>query len=204
MGVLAAGCGVASKVGFGRSDATGAWLARDTTSTDLLQLTESKDGVLNGSLTDAQAAPEDRANPIKTTNLTVTGVRHGSSISLTVNAGLGISAPLTGTFKAAKITLQVPSTNGNIEQGTFKPSSPDRYNTAVNQLRQGVVAQQSTAAEAQQQEAAAAARSKAQTDLVNAVAALDKDLPRLDERQKLQPKLAAVQTELAKTQSDAA
>lgn len=196
--------------GLGGSSHTGpaAYLAQDATSVVLVQLNEDNAGHYAGSILNTQGADSSSTDPVTTENLTLTGQHHNGDVTLTIQAGLGISQTWNGTLNGGTLALQIPQSNGTLQRQEFHKSDIDGYNRAVGVLRQQVEAQRAAAAAQQQQQANAdqqatqvAARNKAQTDVDAALAAIAKDQPpAVGEQPKLLAVVQGARNALAKEQ----
>ncbi len=208
--LLACACGgVRSAILPASRSATGSWIASDAPSIIFAQLVEAKDGTLSGSANYVQAATTDTGDPSQQTNLSVSGVRRDDSLSLTLNAGLGVTQTWTGKLTDSGLALQIPQQNGSLTSVILRPGTSANYNEAVSRLRSAVIQQRQDQARvqqeqqaAQQQQQAAADLAKAQTALANAVQQVTKDLPGLAAQDQLPGKLQALNAALTQEASD--
>ncbi|MGW7529985.1 hypothetical protein [Streptomyces sp. NPDC054783] len=103
----------------------------DYNSVSLLE-TQTQNGTITGTLDDTEvkySSPEHQ-------RAVVTGTLKGSQVTLTVKFTLG-STVLNGTLDGDTLTLQVPQSDGQIEDYVLKPGSVDDYNQRVSGLESG-------------------------------------------------------------------
>jgi len=196
--------------GLGGSSHTGpaAYLAQDATSVVLVQLNEDNAGHYAGSILNTQEADSSSSDAVTTENLTLTGQHHNGDVTLTIQAGLGVSQTWNGTLNGGTLALQIPQSNGTLQRQEFHKGDIDGYNRAVGVLRQQTEARRAAAAAQQQQQASAdqqaaqvAAQNKAQTDVDAALAAITKDQPSaVSEQPKLLAAVQGARNALAKEQ----
>lgn len=145
------------------------YLGTSSTQVVFIQWTEDSSHHVSGTLQSASATSD---NTVQSATEAFTGVRDGSSISITFSA-LGFSSTLTGTLNGDTLTLAVPDQNGYIATDQFHTASVQDYNHAVNALRQRIQTQaaatQSAQATANTQQAIAQATQSAQSQLDQAV-----------------------------------
>jgi len=141
-----------------------------------IQWTEDTNHHLSGTLQSVSATSD---NTVKSTSAAFTGVRDGSSISITFSA-LGFSSTFAGTLDGAVLTLSVPDQNGLIATDVFHTATVQNYNDSVAALRQRVqqqaAATQSAQATVDTQQAQAQATQTAQSNLDQAVTSADNQL----------------------------
>ncbi len=203
--LLACACGgVRSAILPASRTGNGSWIASDATSVVFAQLVEAKDGTLSGSANYVQAVTTDTGDPLQQINLSVSGVRRDDALSLTLNAGLGVTQTWTGKLTGSGLALQIPQQDGSLMPVTLRPGTSANYNDAVARLRGAVIQQRQDRARVQQkqqaeqqQQQAAADLATAQTALTNAVQQVTKDLPGLAAQQQLPGKLQALNAALA-------
>jgi hypothetical protein len=124
---------------WGNSSASGAYLARGPGFAELLQITETKDGRVMGTLTHAVRQPD---GTVKETQDGLTGAVDGRSITLVISAPLSLGASMSGTVEGNLITLVLPSGSEH-----FAAAQPTDYQAAVQKLKaEGAVMQQRQAA----------------------------------------------------------
>lgn len=143
---------------------SGTYLAKGQGFVELLQLTQSKDGHLIGTLSHAGMKS---GGAIERSSDGVTGAVDGRSITLVTNAPLSLGTSMSGTVDGKVITLT--HANGS-EQFTLV--EPAEYQTAVQQLTaRGAAIQQRLNVEQAQ-----AAQAKLLADQNNSVADLNRRL----------------------------
>lgn len=98
----------------------------------------------------------------------VTGTVAGTAVSLTFTGGFFAKSTFSGSLSADTLTLQSPSTTGQIQLITLHPGSVDDYNRAITALQSKASANASASAEAVQEQASAsqatAAKQRVDTD----------------------------------------
>ncbi|AOR29721.1 hypothetical protein BFF78_00180 [Streptomyces fodineus] len=100
-------------------------MGSDYNSVTLLE-TQTQNGSVTGTLDETEvkySGPEHQ-------RAVVTGTLTGSEVALTVKFGLG-STVINGTLNGDTLTLQVPQSNGQIEDYVLKPGGVDEYNQRV-------------------------------------------------------------------------
>ncbi|MER6075586.1 hypothetical protein ABT187_43815 [Streptomyces sp. NPDC001817] len=128
-----AGCGGGHSTGRSSSPivpamATGlphTLVGSDYNSVTLLE-TQTQNGTITGTLDETEvkySSPEHQ-------RAVVTGPLKGAQVTLTVKFGLG-STVINGTLTSDTLILQVPQSNGQIEDYVLKPGSVDDYNQRV-------------------------------------------------------------------------
>jgi len=122
----------------------------------------------NGQLTgQIQVLSIDKSSQfmITSTNLAFTGLRSGSSVSLTIAQGLGIPTTWTGTVEGDTLSLVIPDANGFLRTTEFRAGAVGDYNTAAaafrGALQQRAQQAQVAAAAANQQTISTACRGQA-------------------------------------------
>lgn len=148
-------------LGAGASSASGDWLTSDQSSVTLLRLLDAK-GSLSGSVNDVEVPSSNSGPPVTTTSLSVSGAHQGAALTLTVNAGLGITQTWSGSLKGLTLTLQVPQKDGSLQTAKFQRADENRYEAAVKNLSDRVT--QARQEEAQQAQASAQAQAQAQAE----------------------------------------
>lgn len=130
----------------------------------LVQWTASPDGALNGSvrLTRPAVGGDDL---VANDSMSLSGRRSGSSVSLTVDYGLGLTETWAGAIEGAALILDVPQDDGTLQELRLSGSDVGTYNAAVQDItaaaateRDSVVAAQ---AELENEQAAERAASDA-------------------------------------------
>ncbi|MEU1458954.1 hypothetical protein [Streptomyces avermitilis] len=127
------GCGAGKSSGHGTEPIAPAMVAglphtlvgSDYNSVSLLE-TQTQNGTITGTLDETEVkyhSPEHQ-------RAVVTGTLKGSKVALTVKLTLG-STVIAGTLDGDALTLQVPQSNGQIEDYVLKPGSVDDYNQRV-------------------------------------------------------------------------
>lgn len=111
-----AGCAV---VGGSQHAGPAAYLQKDATSVALVQLNEDDAGHYSGSILDARKTDSADGDPVNTENLTVAGQHHGSDVTLTIQAGLGLSQTWNGTPNGGTLALQIPHKDGSLQREEF-------------------------------------------------------------------------------------
>lgn len=127
--------------------ASGSYLSRGRGFAELLQITQTNDGRLIGTLSHAALKAD---GTIEQSREGVTGAVDGHSITLVTNAPLSLGASMSGTIDGNVITLVLTSGSAR-----FSLAQPSEYQSAVQQLTsEGLgVEQRLSAAQAQAQRA---------------------------------------------------
>lgn len=152
----------------GASDQHG-YVGSFTDAVEFIQWTE-RQGNLAGQAQLVYITP-DKPLQSQSKNLSFTGVRSGSNVSLTVSEGLGTYLTWTGTLKDDTLTLVSPDSNGQLITSSLHVGTVNDYNAALATFRQRLSNQtadvQALRIEATRQAQAAqsrAARQKAVSD----------------------------------------
>ena len=85
----------------------------------------------------------------------VTGSVAGTAVTLTFSGGFFTKDTFSGTLRADTLTLQSPSTTGEIQLITLHPGSVEDYNRAISALQNKASANASASAQAAQEQASA-------------------------------------------------
>jgi hypothetical protein len=164
---LAIGGGVAVIATRSRSsgpDGPRGLLGNDATSVVFIQWTETSGGQLSGSVLAVEVAnPNQDPYTLTPLSYSLTGIRSGSRVSLTISA---LSATWTGGLYGSDLALDIPQSDGSLETLTMIPGTADDYNRAADTLRSRVASQKAAAdqaAQAKAQQQAAAAQQAQQT-----------------------------------------
>ncbi|MEU6557063.1 hypothetical protein ABZ915_43500 [Streptomyces sp. NPDC046915] len=94
--------------------------------------TQTQNGTITGTLDDTEV----KYNSPEHQRAIVTGTLKGAQVTLTVKFTLGTTV-LNGTLDGDALTLQVPQSDGQIEDYVLKPGSVDDYNQHVAELESG-------------------------------------------------------------------
>lgn len=161
MAAVFIGCGPAAPT-------TGSYVAEFTNGAAYLAWTRT-DKSVSGNF--SQAIWRDGDTDMTNEAFSVTGTADGNGISLKLDEGLGLGPTSVGTFSGDRLTLTFPSTNGKINQYTFRPGTQAEYATLVAGVQTRIdTANAEAEALAQQQEA----ERQAQEAEAQRQAALDK------------------------------
>ncbi len=125
--VLITACSSAGDAGAGQMTA---WVGTDDSTAVLIRWTETPDGSVEGVIQIARLASE----AVDSETLTITGVRSGTAITVTVDQGLGFSMTIIGEIDGDTLTTFWPGTDGRLEQLILTRSTVADYNIAVDAL----------------------------------------------------------------------
>jgi hypothetical protein len=170
LATLVAACGPAAPT-------TGSYVAEFTNGAAYLAWTRT-DKSVSGNF--SQAIWREGDTSLTNEAFGVTGTADGNGVSLKLDEGLGLGPTAVGTFSGDKLTLTFPSTNGKINQYTFRPGTQSEYATlvagvqtkldAANAQAEALAQQQEAERQAQEAEAQhEAALDKAVTDAASAL-----------------------------------
>lgn len=181
--------------GCGGSSGPSAFLAQASDGAAFAQWTRSGDSV-TGSLTIAHRESGDTGYAaVEKEGVSFTGIIDGSSVTLTLDQGLGFSTNWNGTLDGDELTLSYASEDGSLRTLHFKSAKVEDYNEAVADLQQSVAAanddQAQLDAEQAQAEAEAAVQADAAQQTDNLSTATAQDLADLAEH------VGAAQSDLA-------
>lgn len=144
----------------------------------------SADNSLSGQLTQARAADDVTEGTVATTRVSFDGTRHGSSVSLKLDEGLGSTSTLTGTLDGDTLALDYPGADGAILTIELHEGDSATFNTALASLRdraqRAADDAQRAAVEAQQEADQAAADQQALEDATAAASGVRASLDALD------------------------
>lgn len=162
------GCGSAA-------DKSATYVAVDTGTAVLVQWTAGPEGELDGSVRVTEAADQAgdlESDLVDSDALSMSGLRSGSSVSLTVDYGLGVTETWAGSVDGDELTLGLPQDDGTVQDIVLAEADTAAYNSAVEEITAAAAAareeeiqareeaEQAAAAQqqiAEQEEAAAAA-----------------------------------------------
>lgn len=149
--------GLPTPAGVGGNDA--AFLGRDGARVLFVRWTANGNALV-GTVDETEADTSSKTGTA-TSEESITGVRNGDRVSLTLSLGLGSYKTLTGsvTDGGSTLHLTIPAPSGVLTDATLQASSVDQYNAAVAALSGR--AQQQANQNAQQQQAAQAAKQAA-------------------------------------------
>jgi hypothetical protein len=153
---LAAACG-------GNSNGPATFVARDPHGAALIQWTRSG-GDLKGSLSIASIQASDRLH-LQTETIAFTGVVHDSSVTLTLDQGLGFTTNWNGSLNGKSLKLTYTRDDGTAAELDLVEGKVADYNAGVAAVRTQVVAARHRQAAQQAQAAAAAQAQQAQQQL---------------------------------------
>ncbi|AZD98618.1 hypothetical protein [Pseudomonas chlororaphis] len=113
---------------------SGSYVAKDSSSAELLQLTQAQDGKIVGTL---QHIALKSSGGIETTKANVSGVADGESLTLSVSwVGLPISRNLSGTVTASALELNLAGSAGTVVSAHFARGSVADFNSEAERLVQ--------------------------------------------------------------------
>lgn len=113
---------------------SGSYVVKDSSSAELLQLTQAQDGKIVGTL---QHIALKTGGGIETSMANVSGVVDGESLTLTVSlAGLPISRNLSGTVTASALELNLVGSAGAVASAHFARGSVADFNSEAERLAQ--------------------------------------------------------------------
>lgn len=118
---------------FERS-ASGIYIAKDSSSAELLQLTEGQDGSLVGTWQRLNLQSDGR---IATSTTNVTGIVNGESLALTLSlTALPISKNLSGMITTSGLEFQLVDSAGGVNRTHFVRSDAEQFNAESQRLAQ--------------------------------------------------------------------
>jgi hypothetical protein len=117
------------------------YLAEGSTYVDFLQLTRSSDNLSGSLLTNTV-----QGTTVSSLSLPFTGIAQGNQISLTFNAGLGVTTNVTGHYNRDHVLLFVPQRSGELQAVDMAPADATNYNGALAHLKDQTTHDQETAA----------------------------------------------------------
>ena len=132
------------------------YLAIGTTFVDFIQWNNSN-GSLNGSEQTVNTTGQTPNMSTTSGTLQVTGVLHGSSISLSFE-GFNGGAPVFGTAAGTSVVMNFPQPDGTLAPVTFLKAGVAQFNNAVVQLKNTIQAANESAIQAANQAALQAAQ----------------------------------------------
>jgi hypothetical protein len=147
------------------------YLASSSTEVDLVTWNANGAGTITTDTIDSSGSDPSAPYSLKVQTANVSVAINGSQVTITASSWFG-SATINGTMNGdGSLTITAPpdSSTGQISSGTLEPSSPDKYNAAVDALNATISIDNSQAAAAQQQAAqqqASASASAAQAQQV--------------------------------------
>jgi len=166
--------------GCGRPNASGIYVAEFSQQVTLVQLVETKDGILSGRLEEQSI---DEGGLVRSQSFNLDGVSSGHDLMFKpTNAWFG-SLTATGTFNGSELSLVGAGYTLNA-----KRSSLDKYQSAISQLQKTAAVQRQRLADAKAQEAVQAASAQAEKD-------------RTDKASKLQAAESQIHTDAAKLEA---
>lgn len=111
---------------------SGSYVVKDSSSAELLQLTQTQDGKIVGTL---QHIALKSGGGIETSMANVSGVVDGENLTLTVSlAGLPISRNLSGTVTASALELNLVGSTGAVASAHFARGSVADFNSEAERL----------------------------------------------------------------------
>ena len=113
---------------------SGSYVAKDSSSAELLQLTQAPDGKVVGTL---QYIALKSGGGIETSMANVSGVVDGESLTLTVSLlGFPVGRNLSGTVTASALELNLVGTAGAVASVHFTRGSAEDFNSEAERLAQ--------------------------------------------------------------------
>ncbi|MGN7738646.1 hypothetical protein ACTJKT_01440 [Pseudomonas sp. 22526] len=113
---------------------SGSYVAKDSSSAELLQLTQAQDGKIVGTW---QHIALKSSGGIETSMTNVSGVVDGESLTLAVSlAGLPISQNFSGTVTASALELNLVGSAGAVAKAHFARGSVADFNSEAERLAQ--------------------------------------------------------------------
>lgn len=188
--------------GNGSSSGPASFLSRASNAAIFVQWTRSGNQLTGELLQALLQSDSSGKQSISDQSVAFTGTMSGSSLTLSLNEGLGSVINLTGTLQGGELNLNYPGRNGGLTTLQMQPAAASDYNAAVANL-QGEARQANSQAQAAQ-----AARLRAQQVQGDSQAVID-DLSNLQSvvsaasgTSSLDSDLAQVQKDLGQTLSD--
>jgi hypothetical protein len=140
VGALVAGCGSGS--------GDGSFIGRASNAVILIQWTQNgsklsgsmQEALLQGSAGQEQASSQSQA---------FTGTVNGSSVTLSLNEGLGSVSNLTGTLSGSDLDLSLPAQDGGVTTVDMRPGGPSAFNSDLSKLKDEATQANNRAAEQQ-------------------------------------------------------
>jgi hypothetical protein len=114
---------------------SGSYVGRASNAAVYVQWTR-KDSKVTGDLNQALLQGSSGQTTVSAESVAFTGVVNGSSITLTLNQGLGSTTNLTGTLHSSRLSLDYPGQNGSVITIPMPSANATAYNTDASLLRQ--------------------------------------------------------------------
>lgn len=133
------------------------WVASDSDGAIYLSWTARDPGGDSQDLTGIIHQATLTGGRVEATQVSFTGVRTRSALTLTLGGFLGIGRTITGTVDRERLTLRIPGGDASLEEAVLIPGGIDAYNRALDRLREEAARQASLE---QQRAAEEAARRK--------------------------------------------
>jgi hypothetical protein len=155
--------------GSGRSGDPASYLTVSNSKVAFIQWRATSKGRLHGTITEGNVGANPPAETLSVSSAAFTGTRSGSSVTLTFAVLYFLQSRAQGRLSGSRLAVQVPQSDGTIQQATFTQSDKASYNRAIAKLRNRI--RHANQLAAQQQPANAQAAQAAQS----ALSALYKD-----------------------------
>lgn len=168
--LIVAGCG-------GSSNGPATFVARDGNGAALIQWTRDGSDV-KGSLSIAFRQASDPLN-LQRSTIAFSGVVHGSSVTLTLDQGLGFTTNWNGTLDGKSLKLTYTRDDGSAAELDLVKGMVSDYNDGIAAVRAKVTAARQRKAAADAAAAAAAQTQQTQQQLVGDAQAIADDLGRV-------------------------
>jgi hypothetical protein len=192
--VLTAGLLVLLVAGCGSGSGSGSFVGEASNAAILIQWTQNgsklsgsmQEALLQGTGTQEQASSQSQA---------FTGTLNGSSVTLSLNQGLGSVSNLTGTLRGADLDLDLPAQGGGVTTVEMASGGPSRFDADLSKLKREATRADDQAAQEQ--------AAQQQADQVSSDAgAVSSDISNLKSAEQSTTGTGSVAGDLAQTQKD--
>jgi hypothetical protein len=112
----------------------GSYVYEGQVSAGLIQWAEH-DGQLSGTFQITYVDTSGSQARLQVTAVDFTGVRDGSSVTITFHGLFGVTSSLHGTLGFRTLELQVPQKDGTVATGSFAAGDIQDYNAAVQDVK---------------------------------------------------------------------
>jgi hypothetical protein len=168
--LAAVSCGGSGESGgSGRSDGPASYLTVNNSNVAFIQWQATAKGRLHGTITEGNVGGSAPAETLSVSSAPFIGTMSGSSVTLTFAVLYFLQTNAQGTLTGSTLTLQVPQSDGTVQQAKLSQSDEASYNRAIARLRSTI--RHANLLAARQQPANAQAEQGAQS----ALSALYKD-----------------------------
>jgi hypothetical protein len=121
--------------GSGRSGDPASYLAVSNSKVAFIQWWATSKGRLHGTITEGNVGANPPAETLSVSSAPFIGTRSGSSVTLTFAVLYFLQTRAQGRLSGSTLTVQVPQSDGTIQQARFSQSDEASYNRAIAKLR---------------------------------------------------------------------